>query len=246
MRLIGKTDKGVSRKHNQDTFYFQNIDKNTCFALVCDGMGGTKAGHIASQMTREIIKKRINNDFDMSLDFNGIKTLILSAINQANYEVFEKSKSSLDFEGMGTTLAFVLVKEYVAFIAHIGDSRIYSLNKNGICKLTNDHSMVQMLYDKGEITFEEMKNHPQKNIITRAIGVEKNIEIDYKEIVFEFGMNLDSKILLCSDGLYNVISDEKILEVINTTPIENVCDKLIDLANSQGGPDNITVTIVAE
>lgn len=246
MRLTAKTDKGITRKTNQDTFYFQSLDKNACFAIVCDGMGGRKAGHIASQMTREIIKKRINSEFTMELDFNGIKSLIFSAINQANYEVFEKSKSSLDFDGMGTTLTFVLVKEFVAFIAHIGDSRIYSINKNEINQITTDHSMVQMLYDKGEITFEEMKNHPQKNIITRAIGVEKNIEIDYKEVPFEFGMNLDSKILLCSDGLHNVVGDEEILEIVNSISLENVCDTLIDLANNNGGPDNITVAIVAE
>lgn len=246
MRLTGKTDKGITRNTNQDTFYFQELDKNTCFALVCDGMGGRKAGHIASQMTREVIKKRINSEFNMDLDFNGIKSLIFSAINQANFEVFQKSKSCLDFEGMGTTLVFVLIKEYIAFIAHIGDSRIYACNKNEIEQLTTDHSMVQLLYDKGEITYDEMKIHPQKNIITRAIGVEKNIEIDYKEIPFEFGMNLDSKILLCSDGLYNVVSDEQILEIVNSIPLGNTCDTLVDLANNNGGPDNITVTIVSE
>ena len=241
MKVYGNTDKGLKRSMNQDTFYFSCFSQQLAYAVVCDGMGGENSGNVASQMTRDTIKRELNNCImECSVDEDTAPQTILQAIAKANTEVYEKSRTDMIYSGMGTTVVLALVVGNRCFIAHVGDSRAYLIGGGTISQLTVDHSLVQYLYEKGKLSAEEMACHPDKNKITRAVGVEPMVDVDLIEVEFSEGQVL----LLCSDGLTNMCSDQEIFDTICTEEGSIIPLKLIQKANAAGGADNITAALI--
>lgn len=235
MECIAKTDKGVVRSSNQDAFAFGK-SADAVWAVVCDGMGGTGGGSIASEITVSRFKETAGN-MGPSISHSA-SNLHTSAITSANVLVFDKANKDADLKGMGTTVVSVVVSRGVAYIAHVGDSRAYYIKDGVVSFVTKDHSMVQSLVESGKITNDEAKTYKHKNIITRAVGVGENVDIEFDEIDVEEGY-----ILLCTDGLTNMLSEEKICEIINEDYATSV-DKLIQAANDRGGNDNITALVI--
>ena len=240
MNFFGMTDIGQRRETNQDVFYTHKFSDGMGFAIVCDGMGGQNGGHIASDMTCSIVSGRLIDDDVNQAGPAQIKELVIAAIGEANIEVYKKSNLEPGCKGMGTTTVLAVVKGGTAYIAHIGDSRVYLLTAAGLRQVTRDHSLVQELLDQGKIAPEDVKNHPNKNMITRAVGVNLTVDIDYLELPLEEG----AKLLLCSDGLTNMVSDEVIGRELSAGGAPEVCRRLIGLANEAGGSDNITVAVI--
>jgi protein phosphatase len=241
LKVYGNTDKGLKRAMNQDTFYFSCFSPQLAYAVVCDGMGGENSGNVASQMTRDIVKKTLNDQI-MSCNINEetAAAMVLQAIAAANTAVYTKSCSDSAFSGMGTTIVLALVVGTHCFIAHVGDSRAYLVGGGTLQQLTVDHSLVQYLYDKGKLSAEEMATHPDKNKITRAVGVEPTVDVDLIEVDFTAGQAL----LLCSDGLTNMCSDAEILHTICSHEGKQIPIRLIQQANAAGGNDNITAALI--
>lgn len=240
MDIYAKTDTGQVRSINQDCFDFSTLNSKSSCAVVCDGMGGTKAGEVASLLACETVKKYIVENFKKNLSEEKIKELIINSIKISNEEILKKASEDKRYLGMGTTIVLALVCEDIVHIAHIGDSRAYIISEGKIEQLTKDHSMVQEMVESGEITSEQAKNHPKKNIITRALGVNKDIEIDYTFT----NLKENDAIFLCTDGLSNYIDDKNILKYIKKYSGQEIVDRLIDKANKLGGNDNITALIM--
>lgn len=235
MECIAKTDKGLVRSSNQDSFAFGKIS-DFIWAVVCDGMGGTSGGSIASEMTVSRFKDTAEN---MGLAVSRSKDAFhTSAINSANALIFDKANNDADLKGMGTTVVSVVVSDGVAHIAHVGDSRAYYIKDGEVSFVTKDHSMLQSLVETGKITKEEAKNYKHKNIITRAVGVGDSVDIDFDEIDLEGGY-----ILLCTDGLTNMLSEETICRIIAEDYISSA-ERLVTAANEMGGQDNITALVI--
>lgn len=242
MRIVAKTDKGHVRDSNQDAYAVGEFSDEVVWAVVCDGMGGAAGGNIASALAVKVISDKINVSYREQMRDSSIKNMLDSALNAANVEVFDMSESKHELKGMGTTVVCAIVKDGQAYIAHAGDSRAYILKNGKIFQITTDHSIVQDLLDKGKITSEQALNHPNKNIITRAVGVDKNIEIDFDQI----DLDDDTTLLLCTDGLSNYVSDSEILELISDKKHYAFADRLVNKANENGGGDNITVVVISK
>ena len=240
MRAFAKSDIGKLRDMNQDSFYISTPEDKLQLFIVADGMGGYKGGEIASKLAVETSKNYIINNFD-SIEHNreSILNLIKSAMEYANLVVFEKSKEIPELENMGTTLDICLVIPNKVYIGHVGDSRVYRKRKDFFRKLTTDHSYVQKLVSDGTITKEEAYNHPKKNMLIKALGCSSLVEPD----VMVKGFLKDDVLLMCSDGLTNMLRDEEIVEIINENPNE-AFNRLVDKANEKGGLDNITAVII--
>lgn len=234
------TDKGLKREMNQDVFYTHKFSEQVGFAIVCDGMGGQSAGNIASEMVCSIVSGKLVDDEIDKAEQSQISSLIVNAISEANIQVYTKANIEPGYKGMGTTVVLCAVLNNEAYIANIGDSRVYLLQNGRLHQVTKDHSLVQELLEQGKIEKHEVLTHPNKNMITRAVGVSLTVDIDFLSLKFETG----SKILLCSDGLTNMISDEEIEKVILFNDAKTSCEKLIGLANNAGGIDNITVAVI--
>ena len=241
MYLSYKTDIGKVREENQDSVMGGFISENIAVVVVCDGMGGAQSGEVASKMAVENVYKRIVNNFRADANSNSIRNLMLSAVHAANTIVYEKSKEDIDKNGMGTTCVAALVVDRHCYVVNVGDSRAYLLQKDKAEQITVDHSYVQELYEKGLIEKEEIETHKLRNIITRAIGVEEDVEVDY----FEFEVNDNFALLLCSDGLTKYCDKNKIYDHIFEKNLENGIEELIDYSNEQGGQDNITIAVIA-
>ena len=242
MRIVAKTDKGHVRDSNQDAYAVGEFSDEVVWAVVCDGMGGAAGGNIASALAVKVISDKINVSYREQMRDSSIKNMLDSALNAANVEVFDMSESKHELKGMGTTVVCAIVKDGQAYIAHAGDSRAYILKNGKIFQITTDHSIVQDLLDKGKITSEQALNHPNKNIITRAVGVDKNIEIDFDQI----DLDDDTTLLLCTDGLSNYVSDSEILELTGDKKHYAFADRLVNKANENGGGDNITVVVISK
>lgn len=240
MNFYGMTDIGKRRETNQDVFYTHKFSDQAGFAIVCDGMGGQSGGHIASDMTCSIVSAKLVEGAVNTVSPEQIRELMVNAVSEANIEVYKKSNIEPGCKGMGTTCVLTVVSNQSAYIAHIGDSRVYMLGSKRLHQLTRDHSLVQELLDQGKISEDEVKNHPNKNMITRAVGVNLTVDIDYLEVPLEQG----AKLLLCSDGLTNMVADTQIETVLARYPAAAGCAKLIELANKAGGTDNITVAVI--
>ncbi|MEE1503180.1 MAG: Stp1/IreP family PP2C-type Ser/Thr phosphatase [Acutalibacteraceae bacterium] len=240
MKLFGKTDIGLVRESNQDAFSFGSFDDGNCWAVVCDGMGGVSGGQIASGICVEKVSEAIKRGYRDKMNLSSAKNLLATAINAANSAVFKEAQENIELKGMGTTVVAVLVLGKLCVIAHVGDSRAYILNEV-IKPITKDHSFVQLLIDTGKITEEEAKVHPDRNVITRAVGIEHvvDVEIDVVDI------NDDDKLLICTDGLNGYVSDADILKVVNING-DSSTEKLVETANNAGGRDNVTVVIISE
>lgn len=241
MEIGVKTSIGKIRDINQDSYYISQ-NKNCPLAIIADGMGGHKAGEIASKMAVQIISSSLENDLKkIKLDNDNIMKSIRDSIWRANDEIYKLSLENDEYSGMGTTVTLACNINDTIFIGHVGDSRGYLLRDDKLQQITRDHSLVEELIRNGSITREEAKHHPQKNIITRAVGTDKDIEIDL--IVKE---RLKSDILLlCTDGLTNMLSDDEVRKLlVDNEDIQKACDLLVDLSNDKGGFDNITVLAV--
>lgn len=239
MRLVVKTDKGRKRGTNQD---FANTYKNQnglTLAVLCDGMGGHRAGDIASEM---VVSHLGDNWRKTELQSTKhVAEWLENRINRENQRLVEKARQYPDLNGMGTTLVAVAEAEDGFVIANIGDSRAYRLNKGQLAQITDDHSLVGELMRNGELTEEEALNHPQKNVLTRSLGVNETLGIDIDIYAYESS----DLIFLCSDGLTNMVADKEIEKILKVSePLKSQATMLIDLANERGGVDNITVIII--
>ena len=240
IQAYAKSDVGKVREMNQDFFYIsQPLDEIQLF-IVADGMGGCNGGEIASKLAVEKAKKYIENNFSQTeKDKDSIIQLIASSMEYANMIVYEKSKENTELEGMGTTLDICLIYNNKAYIGHIGDSRIYRIRKEFIRKLTQDHSYVQKLVKDGTITQEEAEHHPRKNMLMKALGCNAFMEPD----VMVKGFLKDDIIIMCTDGLTNLVEAQTLLKFSKET-LEYTPKKLVDEANKKGGYDNVTVVVI--
>lgn len=238
MKILSKSDIGLVRTSNQDAFCAEILPSGDAFAVVCDGMGGVSGGQIASSMCVERISAAIKRGYREGMTVKSAENLLSSAINAANSVVFEESYKNIEYRGMGTTVVAVIVLGKVAVIAHVGDSRAYLLNGEIKC-ITKDHSLVQLLIDSGKITEEAAKLHPDRNIITRAVGIENFVDTEFDIADIESGCTL----LICTDGLNGYISDNMIYETISKYG-ESSAEKLVEAANDAGGNDNVTVVLL--
>lgn len=235
---IGKTayisDKGSVRENNQD--YLGVLDKeNQAILAVADGLGGHNAGEIASKVAIEkslALLKEIDEIFPNDKKLKDI-------FDECNTEIFNISKEDKKFEGMGTTLTLSVIDKEHVIIAHVGDSSCYFIRKSEITKVTKDHSLVQELVDLGIITEREAQVHPQKNVITRALGISEKVEID----TYKFDITNVSHIVLCSDGLSNVVEEEILLDIILNNNINEACELLYKKGIDNGSRDNISIMI---
>ena len=235
------SDIGRKRESNQDNFFYLKTQANSCFALVCDGMGGQNGGSVASKMVKDLFCERISKNIINELSDDEIKKLIFDCYEEANARIFEKSFDIDDLKGMGTTCIAVFVNENNLMTFNLGDSRVYIKSDDVLKQLTVDHSYVQTLVDCGEITKEEAKVHPRKNEITKAVGISQNINIDFKNI----SVIKNDIVLMCTDGLTNYCCDDQIKKIINENENISICvQNLIKVANSNGGYDNITAVLI--
>ena len=241
MKIVAKTDKGLVRENNQDAYAVGELPGEVAWAVVCDGMGGAAGGNIASALAVKVISDKITSSYNEKMRDSSIKNLLDSAITAANIEVYDMAYSRPDLKGMGTTVVAVVVRDNVAHIAHAGDSRAYIVNKDGVEQITVDHSLVQNLVDRGEITKEEAEHHPNKNVITRALGVDKRIDVDFSEVDLQEYETL----ILCTDGLSNCVNNAEIADDIKDGQYYAFADRLVKRANKNGGNDNITVVAIA-
>lgn len=241
MRAFGVTDRGAVRKENQDCFRFAlSQDGGLLTAVLCDGMGGAQAGSVASVMAADAFMSHAANSLDESSTAADMKDILTDGVNYANIKVYDRSFTDFACMGMGSTLVALLMTPKRTFVANVGDSRAYLVAKGQIQQITRDHSLVSEMVEKGTLTPEEARNHPKKNVITRAVGVEASVKSD----IFEVKPAAGSRILLCSDGLSNVVEDGEILRtVLDESEPEAACGKLLELALSRGAPDNVTALI---
>lgn len=238
--VFAKSDIGKAREINQDYYYISEENVEPRLYILADGMGGYKGGEIASKLATESAKRYIQSNFGKIIkEKEEILKLVASAVEYANMVVYERSKEDVNLEGMGTTLEICLIYNNKAYIGHVGDSRIYRIRKDVIRKLTKDHSYVQKLVEDKKITREEAKTHPKKNMLIKALGCTPYVEPDIRARNFEKG----DIFILCSDGLTNMVSEERIYELVNED-FNTATDKLINEANQAGGYDNITVIII--
>ncbi len=241
MEIFAESNIGVSRKSNQDYCVYSRLSSNIAWCIVCDGMGGVNGGEVASMLAALAIDEEFHKGINLKkMKPQELKTLSIDAITKANLTVYEKGIEDTDLLGMGTTVVQVVVYNKMLYISHIGDSRAYLIRNNSIVQLTTDHSFVQNLVDSGEITSEEARVHPRRNIITRSLGVKFEVECDYSQINLQEG----DIILLCTDGLSNYVTEDTMIEYINKYPKEKITSKLIDCAIALGGSDNITTGVI--
>jgi protein phosphatase len=240
LKVCSKSDVGLVRQSNQDACKVGVFPDDSAWVVVCDGMGGANGGNVASSIAVEKISEQILSSYHSELPHNSIKNMILSSIFNANLVVHDMASGDAALSGMGTTVVASVISQGVAHVAHAGDSRAYLITPQGIRQLTTDHSMVQEMINSGDLTEQQAKIHPHKNIITRALGVDSSIQIDYCESPLSKG----DRLLICTDGLTNYIDAEKILELSQKLDADTLTEKLVTLAKDGGGGDNITVAIV--
>ena len=225
MKVHSQTDVGLVRTLNEDACRTGLLGENGAWAVVCDGMGGANGGEIASETAVKSIEEQILASYEEDFKSEEMKLMLSTLIFHANSAVYDMAQENESLKGMGTTIVVAIVLDNVAHIAHAGDSRAYLLHNGNIMQITTDHSMVQELIKNGDLTVEQAKVHPQKNIITRALGK-------------------DDRILICTDGLTNYIEPEKIRNLADDMDSVSLADRLVALAKENGGGDNITVAIL--
>ena len=239
MKIFGQTNIGLVRSSNQDAFATGEFESGTVWAVLCDGMGGASGGDIASKMAVEAISMRIKEYYNDAMKTSSVANLLESAINFANIKIFDLARDDETLLGMGTTVVAAILRENEVMISHAGDSRAYIIGDK-VRQITTDHSIVQEMLDRGDITEDEAKHHPIKNYITRALGVKDIINVDFTSEDFDE----NDILLLCSDGLSNFVEPEYLKETVKTVG-SDICEKLVDAANANGGRDNITVVIAS-
>ena len=237
MQVWGVTDRGAVRQQNQDAYAVKLLEDGRALALVCDGMGGARAGNVASTMAVELFLEHFFRGSPEDPD----EERMGQASAVANQAVFQRSVEDQDCAGMGTTMVAALAGAAEAVILNEGDRRAYHINSEGIVLVTRDHSLVEDLVERGELTREQARTHPHKNLITRALGAEPVLMAD----CFRQPLAPGDYLLLCSDGLSNVVNEQEMLyEVIHGGEDEACCQRLLDIALSRGAPDNVTAVLV--
>lgn len=241
MKAFGITNKGAVRKENQDAFRFSLSESaDTLCTVLCDGMGGAQSGSVASTMAVDTFMSHAANSLDSSSAPADMQQILTEAVNYANIKVYDRSFADFSCMGMGCTLVAALINGKRCLLANVGDSRAYLIHKGNITQISRDHSLVEEMLARGEISPAEARNHPQKNIITRAIGVEASVRCD----IFDLKLSPGSRLLLCSDGLSNVLKDSEILSISEKNcDIEKACGQMLETALLRGAPDNVTVFI---
>lgn len=240
LEVLCKSDVGLVREQNQDDCRFGVISPSCVWAVVCDGMGGAQGGNIASATAVEYIKSQVEQLYNEDFTKEELGNLMAEIVVNANLKVFELASSDSELAGMGTTCEFVFVKDTTVHIVHIGDSRTYAIRGGKIKQLTEDHSVVMEMVKRGEITSEQAQNHPNKNYITRALGVKPEVHLDYIEANFIYG----DVLLICTDGLSNCVSTGDMVKICHENRGEKLTETLVERAKENGGHDNITVTVI--
>jgi len=241
MDLWGTTNSGKVRRQNQDVFkVLFDEDRNIAVLVVCDGMGGAKSGNVASVLAAEAFMHQMGKYIEDIGVKSDIAMKMSDAVLAANRAVYDRSVSDEEHSGMGTTLAAAMSTVDGEVIVNIGDSRVYHVTTSSITQVTKDHSVVEDMISRGDLTRAEAYRHPSKHLITRALGTNEDEEPD----VFFLNMNQGEHLLLCSDGLSNVVLDSEILfELQSGTSVRESCEKLVETALSRGAPDNVTAVI---
>lgn len=240
IQAFATSDVGKEREINEDYFYISFPDDNVQLYILADGMGGYQGGEIASKLAVTSAKNYIISNYDgTSKEKEALADLVKNALQYANMVVYEKANSQKELNNMGTTMDICLIYQSKAFIAHVGDSRVYRLRKEFFRKITKDHSYVQKLVDEGKITQEEGASHPKKNMLMKAVGCTPYVEPD---ILIKGFLNGDV-ILMCSDGLTNMVTEDEICKIIMENPTD-ATKLLVQKANDNGGRDNITAVII--
>ena len=236
MRVFGKTDVGLVRKVNQDFIYYSQVPVGAFpnLFIVADGMGGHNAGDFASRYAVQCFL-----DYIQTSKKDALIRMVDEGIEYANQKIIEKAQEDPALKGMGTTMVVAYIEDDQLFVANIGDSRLYLLDKT-INQVTEDHSFVATLVRAGELTPEQARKHPDKNIITRAIGAVADAKVDFFEVDLEKG----DRIVMCSDGLSNMVDEDVIYDIVKNTYIGDVVDELIEEAKMNGGSDNIAVIVI--
>ena len=241
MQSWGLTDPGCVRKQNQDAYRIEQLDRGTLLCVVCDGMGGAKSGNIASTLAVEVFVEEVRRCWIPGMESDKIDQMLRGAVKLANFTVYDQSAQFEEFDGMGTTLVAALVRNKKATIVNVGDSRAYGIDRSGIRQITKDHSLVQMMVDRGDLTAEVAKSYPGKNFITRAIGTEPLVICD----IYHRDVSRGDFLLLGSDGLSNLMDDQEILfEVVHGVNKQHCCKRLLNIAKNRGAPDNVTSVLV--
>ncbi len=241
MKLYSQSDIGLLRNSNQDFCLTGYFPDGAAWAVVCDGMGGANGGSTASRVAAENISETITAGYRENMDSEEICSLMKLAVDYANKAVYEMSRHVAGLEGMGTTVVCVIAKDERLHVVHAGDSRAYLFTGDSIRQITTDHSIVQELVSAGKITPEQARSHPNRNLITRALGTEPKLMTDYNTVEFKD----DAKVILCTDGMSNYITDDGLLDFIRSNDCDQLTDKLIEKAKEMGGSDNITVAIIS-
>ena len=237
-----RTDKGLKREINQDTGFVTLFNDTTGFAVVCDGMGGPNAGEVASEIAVKNISERFISGWRKGISFSSVSNLFTTSFSAANICIYDEAVENTELSGMGTTAVAVYVEGNRILIANVGDSRVYLTHANKLNRITKDNSLIQELLDNGKIAESEVEYYPYKNVITRALGVDEHLEIDFYDCFWNNG----DVLLICSDGLYNFTSDDEILKILLDSNIENKAEMLVDKANINGGGDNITAVVLSK
>jgi len=240
LEIFSKSDVGLVRHENQDSSAFSVISSDCVWAVICDGMGGAKGGKVASTLAVEHIAEILNDNYRDNMSGEEIADMMIAAVEEANLLIYRTAMEDSDLAGMGTTCDLVFIRESSVHVVHVGDSRTYSIRGGKILQLTEDHSVVQEMVRRGELTPDEAMHHPNKNFITRAIGVNHEVHIDYIEAEFAYG----DVILICSDGLSNHVSRADMVKTVHENRGVMLIDTLVEIAKRNGGSDNITVTVI--
>ena len=241
MRVYSGSDIGLRRDSNQDYCKTGTFSDGAGWAVVCDGMGGANGGCTASSMAAETIAGMLTEQYRPELTDEQVRSLMEQAVAVANAKVYDAARNDLSLRGMGTTVVCAIAHHGRIHIVHAGDSRAYLFVNDSIRRVTTDHSIVQELVDAGQLTEEEAMNHPNRNIITRALGVDQDLLTDYNVQDFEQGAML----IICTDGLSGYFADGALCELIRSNSGEELVNKLIEAAKNLGGSDNITVAVIA-
>ncbi len=241
MQSWGLTDPGCVRTQNQDAYKIMKLDRNALLCVVCDGMGGAKSGNIASTLALDVFTQEVKANYHPGLDMGGVDQILERAVKLSNFTVFDQANQFQEFEGMGTTLVALLLRGRQAFVVNVGDSRAYRVSTANIRRITTDHSLVELMVKRGELTQEQARHFPGKNYITRAIGTESMVQCD----IFHLDLNRGDCILLCSDGLSNLVDEQEMLfEIVHGVSRKHCCQRLLDIAKNRGAPDNVTSVLV--
>ena len=240
LKTIGETHPGRVRSMNQDVFSYQTFGDNCGFAIVCDGMGGARAGDVASKTTCDMVSAFFSRDLRADMSDAAIKAVMFSAISAANAKVYAMSRENWEYSGMGTTMVAAVLMNNDLHIISIGDSRLYVTDAKQAVQITRDHTVTQHMVEIGELTAEQALTHERRHQLTRAVGVGDTLDIDYQMVELQ----PEQRVLLCSDGLTNYAGEDMLAKLVKKAVQNQNTKHLIDYANNRGGSDNVTAVVM--